>query len=86
MAELGPDGPVYHREAGAHARQLGIKPIVGVGELARDYAPDQWARDAEAAARPVASMLEPGDAVLIKGSRAIELERLTDELLKRRGK
>jgi UDP-N-acetylmuramoyl-tripeptide--D-alanyl-D-alanine ligase len=86
MAELGPDGPVYHREAGAHARQLGIGPIVGVGELARDYAPDLWARDAEAAARPVSRMLEPGDAVLVKGSRAIELERLTDKLLKRRGK
>jgi UDP-N-acetylmuramoyl-tripeptide--D-alanyl-D-alanine ligase len=86
MAELGPDGPVYHREAGAHARQLGIEPIVGVGELARDYAPDYWAHDAEAAARPVSRMLEPGDAVLIKGSRAIELEKLTDELLTRRGK
>jgi UDP-N-acetylmuramoyl-tripeptide--D-alanyl-D-alanine ligase len=85
MAELGPDGPTYHREAGAHARQLGIAPIVGVGELARDYAPDHWARDAEAAARPVSRMLEPGDTVLVKGSRAIELERLTDELLKRRG-
>jgi UDP-N-acetylmuramoyl-tripeptide--D-alanyl-D-alanine ligase len=86
MAELGPDGPTYHREAGAHARQLGIEPIVGVGELARDYAPDHWARDADSAAAPVARMLEPGDAVLVKGSRAIELERLTDELLKRRGK
>ena len=86
MAELGPDGPVYHREAGAHARRLGIEPIVGVGELARDYAPDYWARDAEAAARPVSRMLEPGDAVLVKGSRAIELEKLTDELVKRRGK
>ena len=86
MAELGPDAPIYHREAGAHARQLGIEPVVGVGELARDYAPDHWARDAEAAAKPVSAMLEPGDAVLIKGSRAIELERLTDELLKRRGK
>jgi UDP-N-acetylmuramoyl-tripeptide--D-alanyl-D-alanine ligase len=86
MAELGPDGPTYHREAGAHARLLGIEPIVGVGELARDYAPDHWARDADSAAAPVARMLEPGDAVLVKGSRAIELERLTDELLKRRGK
>jgi UDP-N-acetylmuramoyl-tripeptide--D-alanyl-D-alanine ligase len=86
MAELGPEGPVYHREAGAHARQLGIEPVIGVGELARDYAPDYWARDAEAAVAPVSRMLKPGDAVLVKGSRAIELERFTDELLKRRGK
>jgi UDP-N-acetylmuramoyl-tripeptide--D-alanyl-D-alanine ligase len=86
MAELGPEGPVYHREAGAHARQLGIEPVIGVGELARDYAPDYWARDAEAAVLPVSRMLQPGDAVLVKGSRAIELERFTDELLTRRGK
>jgi UDP-N-acetylmuramoyl-tripeptide--D-alanyl-D-alanine ligase len=86
MAELGPDGPTYHREAGAHARRLGIEPIIGVGELARDYVPDSWARDADAAAAPVSRMLEPGDAVLVKGSRAIELERLTDELVQRRGK
>jgi UDP-N-acetylmuramoyl-tripeptide--D-alanyl-D-alanine ligase len=86
MAELGPEGPVYHREAGAHARQLGIEPVIGVGELARDYAPDYWARDPEAAVAPVSRMLEPGDAVLVKGSRAIELERFTDQLLKRRGK
>ena len=47
--ELGPDGPGYHREAGAHARELGIDAIVGVGELARDYAPDEWAADPDAA-------------------------------------
>jgi UDP-N-acetylmuramoyl-tripeptide--D-alanyl-D-alanine ligase len=86
MAELGPNGPAYHREAGALARQLGIAPIVGVGELARDYAPDHWAHDVESAAGPVARLLEPGDAVLVKGSRAIELERLTEELVKRRGR
>ena len=49
MAELGPDGPDYHREIGAHARELGIDAMIGVGELARDYAPDEWAADAEAA-------------------------------------
>lgn len=85
MAELGPDAAVYHREAGALARELGIGPIIGVGELARDYAPDAWAPDAEAAAPAVMRLLGPGDTVLIKGSRAIELERLTDELVVRRG-
>ncbi len=85
MAELGPDAAAYHREVGALARQLGVGPIVGVGELARDYAPDSWAPDSESAAAAVLRVLRPGDAVLIKGSRAIELERLTDELVARRG-
>ena len=85
MAELGPDAPVYHREVGSHARQLGVEPIVGVGGLARDYVPAAWAPDAEAAVPLAEAMLEPGDAMLIKGSRAIGLERVSEELIARRG-
>jgi UDP-N-acetylmuramoyl-tripeptide--D-alanyl-D-alanine ligase len=84
MAELGPDGPGYHREMGAHARELGIGPVIGVGEMARDYAPDEWAPDPEAGARVADEMLAEGDAVLIKGSRSVGLELLTDSLAARR--
>ena len=85
MRELGEDADAYHREIGAHARQLGVEPILGVGELARDYAPDAWAPDAEAAVPLAEAMVEPGDAVLVKGSRAVGLELITDELAARRG-
>jgi UDP-N-acetylmuramoyl-tripeptide--D-alanyl-D-alanine ligase len=85
MAELGPTAADYHRDAGAHARQLGVGPIVGVGELARDYAPDAWAPNAEAAVPLAEAMLQPGDALLVKGSRSVGLELLTDELIARRG-
>jgi UDP-N-acetylmuramoyl-tripeptide--D-alanyl-D-alanine ligase len=85
MRELGDDAEEYHREIGAHARQLGIGPILGVGELARDYAPDAWAPDAQAAIPLAEAMVGPGDAVLIKGSRAVGLELVTDELAARRG-
>ena len=85
MGELGPDGPSYHRDAAAHARGLGIDAIVGVGELARDYAADDWVPDPEAAVEAVAAMLGPGDALLVKGSRAVELERFTDALVARVG-
>jgi UDP-N-acetylmuramoyl-tripeptide--D-alanyl-D-alanine ligase len=84
MAELGPNAPDYHREAGAHARQLSVAPIVGVGELARHYAPDAWAPDAETAVRLVEAMLQPGDALLVKGSRSVGLELVSDELRVRR--
>lgn len=85
MAELGPRAPAFHREVGAHARQLGIGPILGVGELARDYAPDEWAPAPERAVEAAERLLRPGDAVLVKGSRAIGLERLSGELERRRG-
>jgi UDP-N-acetylmuramoyl-tripeptide--D-alanyl-D-alanine ligase len=84
MMELGPDAADYHREVGAHARRLGIGPIVGVGELARDYAPDAWAPDAEAAVPLSEAMLQAGDALLVKGSRVVGLERVSDELIARR--
>jgi UDP-N-acetylmuramoyl-tripeptide--D-alanyl-D-alanine ligase len=85
MAELGPDGPAYHREAAAHARGLGIDRIVGVGELARDYAADEWAPDPEAAVDLVVADLRPGDSILVKGSRSVELERFTDAFVARVG-
>jgi UDP-N-acetylmuramoyl-tripeptide--D-alanyl-D-alanine ligase len=85
MAELGPDAPVYHRDVGAHARDLGIEPIIGVGELAHDYAPDAWAPDAEAAVPLLAELLQRGDAVLVKGSRSVGLEQLTEKMVVRYG-
>jgi UDP-N-acetylmuramoyl-tripeptide--D-alanyl-D-alanine ligase len=85
MKELGPGASAYHREIGAHARALGIGPVVGVGELARDYAPDEWAPDPETAAAIVEPLIGPGDAVLVKGSRSVGLERLTDAVVARRG-
>jgi UDP-N-acetylmuramoyl-tripeptide--D-alanyl-D-alanine ligase len=85
MKELGPDAAAYHREVGAHARDLGIAPIVGVGELAREYAPDEWVPDAERAVAVVEGLLKPGDAVLVKGSRSVGLELVADELRARRG-
>jgi UDP-N-acetylmuramoyl-tripeptide--D-alanyl-D-alanine ligase len=85
MLELGSDAAQYHRESGADARRLGVGPIVGVGELGREYAPDAWAPNAEAAIPLAEAMVEPGDAVLIKGSRGVGLELVTDELVARRG-
>ena len=86
MAELGPDTPAYHREMGAHARGLGLGPIIGVGELARDYAPDEWAPDPAAAVAIADGLIGAGDAVLVKGSRSVGLERFTEELVSKRGR
>jgi UDP-N-acetylmuramoyl-tripeptide--D-alanyl-D-alanine ligase len=84
MAELGPDGPDYHREIGAHARDSGIDAVIGIGEMARDYAPDEWAADADAGVALADRVVADGDSVLVKGSRSVGLERLTDGLVARR--
>jgi len=77
MAELGPAAATYHREAGAYARGLGIDAILGVGELARDYGPDEWVPDPEAAVEVARRLIGDGAAILVKGSRSVGLERFT---------
>lgn len=80
MGELGPDSVAYHREVGEHARAQGIDFVVGVGLPARDYDPDELVADPGEAAELLAQQLEPGDAVLIKGSRSAGLETVAEQL------
>jgi UDP-N-acetylmuramoyl-tripeptide--D-alanyl-D-alanine ligase len=80
MRELGPDAAAYHREIGEHARDRGVELLIGVGDLGAEYGPDEHVADAEAAADALAAALGPGDAVLVKGSRAIGLERVAEKL------
>jgi UDP-N-acetylmuramoyl-tripeptide--D-alanyl-D-alanine ligase len=78
MAELGPDAPRYHEEIGRE--RDGIDLVIGVGELARYYGPDEWAADAAAAVELARRLVRPGDAVLVKASRAVGLEVVADAL------
>jgi UDP-N-acetylmuramoyl-tripeptide--D-alanyl-D-alanine ligase len=80
MRELGPEAAAYHREIGDYARRKGVELIIGVGEHAEAYAPDERVPDADAAADALAAALGPGDAVLVKGSRAVGLERVAEKL------
>jgi UDP-N-acetylmuramoyl-tripeptide--D-alanyl-D-alanine ligase len=78
MAELGTEGPRYHHQIGNLT--AGLDAVVGVGELARDYEPTHWVADADEAATLLGELLEPGDVVLVKGSRAVGLERVAQNL------
>jgi UDP-N-acetylmuramoyl-tripeptide--D-alanyl-D-alanine ligase len=80
MAELGRGAAGYHREVGAHARAEGIDLLIGVGEPARDYGPDELVGAPAEAAELLAARLEPGDAVLVKGSRSAGLEAVAEAL------
>lgn len=79
MAELGESSGGYHRELGALAAELGIE-VLGVGEPARDYEPVAWVATADEVPAAAASVVEPGDAVLVKASRAVGLEGIADEI------
>ena len=79
MAELGEGSRGYHVEIGALARELGVD-VVGVGESARAYDPVAWVPDASQAGGAASAVVEPGDAVLVKASRAVGLEGIASEI------
>ena len=79
MRELGPTGPAYHAEIGALVRELGIEHVIAVGELARAYGGD-WVPTAAEAAAKLQAVLQPGDIVLVKGSLAVGLEAVAENL------
>ena len=80
MRELGPDAAAYHREIGEHARAAGVELLIGVGELGREYAPDERGRRRRGGGRRARRALGEGDAVLVKGSRAVGLEPVAERL------
>jgi UDP-N-acetylmuramoyl-tripeptide--D-alanyl-D-alanine ligase len=79
MAELGPGAPDYHREVGALIERLGIDVVLGVGKLARAYG-GEWVVDAAEAAERAPGLVQPGDVVLVKGSRVAGLEVVAEAL------
>ena len=79
MAELGETAPAYHLAIGELAGGLGVA-VIGVGEASRAYEPVAWAADAAAAVEEARALVGPGDAVLVKASRAVGLEGIADEI------
>lgn len=80
MAELGAEAPAYHEEVRREAEAVDV--VLGVGELARHYAPDEWIPAAAEAVEVALGLVRPGDAILVKGSRSVGLEVVADALLR----
>ncbi|MCA9005906.1 MAG: UDP-N-acetylmuramoyl-tripeptide--D-alanyl-D-alanine ligase [Planctomycetaceae bacterium] len=91
MLELGPDSARYHREIGSLVAECDIDLLFACGKQAESVA--QGARsagmnrteittaaDVELLAQDVVENLEPGDIVLVKGSRGMRMERLLQHL------
>lgn len=91
MLELGPDERRFHAELGAQARDAGVDVLVTVGDLAVHAGPAWGGEDfvsvenAEQAAQRLAGLVEPGDTILVKGSRGVGLEVVAESLVAERG-
>lgn len=83
MLELGPQGEALHRACGEHMARRGVDIVVGVRGLAAalvDGAADggteaHFVATPEEAGAWLRANLLPGDAVLLKASRGVRLER-----------
>jgi UDP-N-acetylmuramoyl-tripeptide--D-alanyl-D-alanine ligase len=91
MLELGETSPELHEKTGAAIAGT-LDAIVAVGPLAahllegaRGHGLSQGALqafpDSASAAAAVADLVEPGDAVLVKGSRGVHMETIVETLI-----
>jgi UDP-N-acetylmuramoyl-tripeptide--D-alanyl-D-alanine ligase len=92
MLELGDASPDLHRPLGAEAARAGASHLIAVGGAAaqalaegalESAMPPQavhYLPDSTAAADLAVRLVEPGDLVLVKGSRGIRTERVVERL------
>jgi UDP-N-acetylmuramoyl-tripeptide--D-alanyl-D-alanine ligase len=93
MRELGPTSAELHREAGSFAAQSGkVDWIIGVegdaaqiieGAVAAGFnrARTKFFASSEEAGAFVQLFFQPGDLLLVKGSRGVKMERIVDALI-----
>jgi len=80
MAELGDYADEGHAEVARAVQEIGVDLLVSVGPRARAYGGRTVADAAEAIA-VLREELRPGDCVLVKGARALMLERVAEVLV-----
>ncbi len=88
MLELGPTAEALHRQCGLHAAEKRIDVVIGVRGLAKALAEGacgagtqaQFVETPQQAGEWLSRNLRPGDAVLLKASRGVKLERALEML------
>lgn len=95
MRELGAQAEEFHREVGAYAAAMGVEYLLAIGPLTqplaeafRSAAPHAQALHFSSLEDLIATLLSthhPDDVVLVKGSRAMGLERVCEALVERWG-
>lgn len=79
MAELGDEAWRFHGEVEAVAHRH-ADVVIGVGDLARHYRPARWYPTSGACAEAMASLVNTGDCILVKGSHSAHMPRIVNQL------
>jgi UDP-N-acetylmuramoyl-tripeptide--D-alanyl-D-alanine ligase len=88
MGEVGDQGPAFHREVGAYAREHAIDQLFTLGpeaaEAALAFGADAGTfADMDALIAATRAVATPGTTLLVKGSRSVRMERVVQALLGR---
>ena len=79
MGEVGDQGPQFHAEVGAYARERGIEQLLTLGEQSRAMAGRHF-DDVAALNAAVVAALPAVASVLVKGSRFMAMERVVQAI------
>jgi UDP-N-acetylmuramoyl-tripeptide--D-alanyl-D-alanine ligase len=90
MGEVGDEGPRFHHEVGAYARERGIDHLITLGEEtvpAIEGFGDGAVRydDIDSIIRAAQGLAAPGTTLLVKGSRSARMERVVQHLTGEKG-
>ena len=84
MGEVGDNGPAFHREIGAYAKERGVDALYALGDASRDActAFGDGAHHVDSVDTLVAQLQQagfgPAATLLVKGSRFMKMERVVD--------
>jgi len=87
MRELGDASPALHEELGRLIARSGAEMVLAAGDFAADIVRGcdienvEAVADAEEAAKRALELVRDGDLILVKGSRAVGLEKVVDALV-----
>lgn len=82
MGEVGDQGPAFHAEVGAYARERGIEQLFTLGEQAAAMRGRHFA-DIDQLNAAVLQALPASESVLVKGSRFMKMERVVESVMAR---
>ncbi len=85
MLELGEQEGEMHRDVGAYAAEHGISLVLCAGPLGKEIAAGagaagRWFESREALIRALPELIQNGDRVLVKASRAMHFEEISEAL------
>jgi UDP-N-acetylmuramoyl-tripeptide--D-alanyl-D-alanine ligase len=85
MAEVGDQGPQFHAEVGAYARERGLEHLLACGQASRGTAAafgvhGEFFETVELAGERAMALASPTATVLVKGSRSMRMERIVHQL------